>query len=62
MDSQNKQDPNVVCSTAAPLCDAGYSGKCMAVPEANTKAISSGPSERSSTLQQAGWLDECCGM
>lgn len=52
----------MVCSTAAPLCDAGYSGKCMAVPEANTKAISSGPSERSSTLQQAGWLDECCGM
>ncbi|WIA29996.1 hypothetical protein OEZ86_000094 [Tetradesmus obliquus] len=44
VDSQNRQDPNVVCSTAAPLCDAGYSGKCMAVPEANTKAISSGPS------------------
>jgi hypothetical protein len=45
VDSQNKQDPNVVCSTAAPLCDAGYSGKCVALPEESTKPLSSGPSE-----------------
>jgi hypothetical protein len=41
----NKPDPNVVCSVAAPICNAGYSGKCEAVPAENTKAITSGPSE-----------------
>lgn len=41
----NKPDPNVVCSVAAPICNAGYSGKCEAVPAADTEAITSGPSE-----------------
>jgi hypothetical protein len=45
VDSQNQADPNVICSTAAPLCDAGYSGKCVALPEESTKPLSSGPSE-----------------
>jgi hypothetical protein len=25
----NEFDPNYICSTAAPVCDAGYSGKCI---------------------------------
>jgi hypothetical protein len=35
----------VVCSVAAPICNAGFSGKCEAVPAESTQAITTGPSE-----------------
>lgn len=40
-------DPSVVCSTQAPVCDVGFSGKCIALPENATQPVpaSSGPSE-----------------
>jgi hypothetical protein len=41
----SKPDPNVVCSVAAPICNAGFSGKCEAVPAESTQAITTGPSE-----------------
>lgn len=44
VDQNNKQDPNIVCSTQAPVCDEGYSGKCIALPAEATQAVT-GPSE-----------------
>lgn len=40
----NTYDPTVVCSLAAPICDAGYSGKCVELPAQNTVS-SSGTAE-----------------
>lgn len=45
VDSDNKQDPMVLCSTAAPICDAGYSGKCIALPDNATEPVSDAPSK-----------------
>ncbi|KAF8057639.1 transferase [Scenedesmus sp. PABB004] len=44
VDANNTADPMVVCSTAAPLCDAGGSGKCMALPEEARQPVKDGPS------------------
>lgn len=32
VDRNNTYDPWVACSLSAPICDAGYSGKCIPVP------------------------------
>jgi hypothetical protein len=47
VDANNTADPSVVCSTQQPVCDAGYSGKCIALPEASMQAIpaADGPSK-----------------
>ncbi|KAF8065558.1 hypothetical protein HT031_003159 [Scenedesmus sp. PABB004] len=36
----NTADPQVVCSLAAPVCDAGVTGKCIALPKEATAAVS----------------------
>eukprot|EP00775_Hariotina_reticulata_P012121 gene12121-12260_t len=46
VDNNNTADPSVVCSTQASVCDAGYSGKCIPLPEDAKQPVpaSDGPS------------------
>jgi hypothetical protein len=46
VDSNNTQDAMVLCSTAAPLCDAGYSGKCIELADDAKQPLLLTPSER----------------
>jgi hypothetical protein len=60
VDSNNTQDALVLCSTAAPLCDAGYSGKCIELADDAKQPLALSPSESALVLgmllQWWAWL------
>jgi hypothetical protein len=45
VDANNTQDAMVLCSTAAPLCDAGFSGKCIDLADDAKQPLLLTPSE-----------------
>uniref|UniRef100_A0A383VFQ6 Uncharacterized protein n=1 Tax=Tetradesmus obliquus TaxID=3088 RepID=A0A383VFQ6_TETOB len=67
VDSNNTQDALVLCSTAAPLCDVGYSGKCIELADEAKQPLLLTPSM---TLQsgmvvdfsklQESYTGQCC--
>jgi hypothetical protein len=50
VDSNNTQDALVLCSTAAPLCDAGYSGKCIELADDAKQPLLLQPSKSAQVL------------
>ena len=57
VNQDNKADPMVLCSTAAPICDEGVSGRCIALPESATQAGGTAPPPDQGPSE---WFSQIC--